>query len=151
MVETAELAQEKPAAVQTAELENSVSNALDKFTNFDLMGVPVGAAAMGGAAAILIDRFAIAKLDPTNKWGSWANLAAALVIKKWGGKYVGNKTADVTALILAYEAIADWVTMGINKVLPPAGVTMQSSTKTSSAVRQATAVASNYYAQAFGG
>jgi len=134
---------------QSATMENSVSSAVDKVTGFELAGVPVGAAAVGAAATILIDRFVIAKLDPTNKWGSWANLGLALVIKKWAGKYVGQKTADITALLLTYEAVADYVSQGINKIIPPK--TTVSQMQQSSGLRQAEVHASNYYAKAFGG
>ncbi len=122
---------------------------LDKITNFDLMGIPVGTAAVGSALAILVDRVVLAKVDPTNKWGSWANLAAAFVLKKYGGKFLGSKSADAAALILTYEAVADWVTMGLNKVWP-GGATMQQP-HYSNAVNQATKVAENYYANMFGG
>jgi hypothetical protein len=139
----------KALTSNTAELESPAF--LDKVTNFEVMGVPVGAAAMGSALAILVDRVAIAKLDPTNKWGSWANLGAAFVIKKWGGKFLGSKTADAAALILTYEAVADWVTMGLNKVLPNTVTAQQFQQSPGSAVSQASKVANNYYAAAFGG
>jgi hypothetical protein len=126
---------------------------LDKLTNFDLMGIPVGVAAVGSALAIVVDRLVLAKVDPTNKWGSWANLAAAFAIKKYGGKLIGNKSADAAALILTYEAVADWVSMGLNKVWPTGATMNQAGMQQnySSAVNQATRVAENYYASAFGG
>ena len=139
---------------QTANMEMSfggISNTLDKVTGFQLAGIPIGEAAMGGVLAILIDRIAIAKLDPSNKWGSYANLAAAFVVKKWGSKFLGNKTADAAALILTYEAIADWVTMGINKVWPTTQTqTFNQASGGGGAMRQFERVADDYYAAAMG-
>ncbi len=133
-------------AKPVANLEASIGF-LDKVTNVEIAGIPAGAAAMGAAITILADRFVIAKLDPTNKWGIWANLGLAFVIKKWAGKYIGDKTADVTALFLTYEALADYVTQLINKVLP----TTTTATAQQSVLHQAAAVANNYYSKAFGG
>jgi len=89
----------------------------------------------------------IAKLDPQNKWGIWANIGLALVAKKWGGKYIGDKTADVVALLLTYEAVADYVTQLINKVMPPT----TTATVQQGVLHQAATVANNYYSKAFGG
>ncbi|MDD5061504.1 MAG: hypothetical protein PHN44_04380 [Candidatus Marinimicrobia bacterium] len=145
---------EKKIAELTSNTANLESPAfLDKLSNFELMGVPVGAAATGSAIAILVDRLALAKLDPTNKFGSWANLVAAFALKKWGGKLIGNKTADFAAFVLTYEAVADWVTQGLNKVMPSVvnAQMAQPIHNANSVVNQANAVAQNYYAQAFGG
>jgi hypothetical protein len=134
----------------TANMEMSfggISGMFDKVTNMEVMGIPIGAAAVGGALAIVLDRIVLAKLDPTNKWGSYANLALALVVKKWGSKFLGNKAADATAMILTYEAVADWVTMGINKVWPTKAV---AAVKSSGTMRQFESVANDYYSQALG-
>jgi hypothetical protein len=151
---TAEFHQELPAKIETIGTVTMESPAfLDKLTNMNVAGVPVGAAVVGSGLAILVDRVALAKLDPTNKWGSWANLGAALVLKKWGGKLLGRQSADAAALILTYEAVADWVTAGMNKVLPPVVTAQQASMAQprNTAVAQATQVANDYYASAFGG
>lgn len=154
----AEMQQELPETL-TAHMESSfggIGATLDKVTGMEIAGIPVGEAAVGGALAILVDRIVINKLDPTNKWGSWANLGMALVVKKWGGKFLGSKTADAAALILTYEAIADWVTMAINKVIPATGTSSQvfkqnfAAPASPSVVAQASRVADDYYARAFG-
>jgi hypothetical protein len=137
--------------------ENSVTMEqpafLDKLTNVEVGGVPVGAAAVGSALAILVDRLVLAKVDPTNKWGSWANLGAAFVIGRYGGKFMGRKSADAAALILTYEAVADWVTQAMNKIMPSTATINQAAMAQprNTAVNQATKVAENYYASAFGG
>jgi len=118
---------------------------LDKIASFEVMDVPVGAVAIGTALTIAIDRFILAKVDPTNKWGSWANLAAAFLMKNYVGKFIGNKSADITALLLTYEAIADWVTQAFNNILPPA-TTTTTTQQQGSVLRQAATVVNDYYA-----
>jgi hypothetical protein len=130
-----------------ANLENTGIAALDKITNMEIAGIPVGAAALGAGLVIVLDRFVIAKLDPQNKWGIWANIGLAFVAKKWGAKYIGDKTADVVALLLTYEAVADYVTQLINKVMPPTAT----ATAQQGVLHQAATVANNYYSKAFGG
>ena len=128
---------------------------LDKITGMQIAGIPLGEAAVGGALAIVADRLIIARIDPQNKWGSWANLGMAFAIKKFGSKFLGTKTADAAALILTYEAVADWVTQAMNKVVPAKGTSCQVFKQTmaahqSSAVNMASQVADDYYARAFG-
>lgn len=141
----------------TANMEMSfggIGSTLDKVTSMQFAGIPLGEAAMGGVLAIVLDRIVIARLDPTNKWGSWANLAAAFAVKKYGGKFLGNKTADAAALILTYEAIADYVTTLVNKVpfLAPKATSSQVFKQTSGSVMHAAnQVANDYYSAAFGG
>ncbi len=124
---------------------------LDKLTNVEVGGVPVGAAAVGSALAILVDRLVLAKVDPTNKWGSWANLGAAFVIGRYGGKFMGRKSADAAALILTYEAVADWVTQAMNKLLPSTATYNQAAMAQprNTAVAQATRVANDYTHEAY--
>lgn len=132
---------------RTANMEMSfggIGSTLDKVTGMEVMSIPIGEAAMGGVIAILLDRLLIARVDPTNKWGSWANLGAAFVTKKFLGKFIGNKTADAAALILTYEAVADWVTQAMNKVLPVKATSSQAFNQ-SSAVMQANRVVRDYY------
>lgn len=138
------------ANMEAGLFSGGIGSTLDKVTGMEIMGIPLGQAAVGGALAILLDRIVIAKLDPTNKWGSWANLALALVVKKWGSKFIGNKTADAAALILTYEAVADWVTMGINKVWPTATSKQVFNQPTGGAMHQFNRVANDYYASILG-
>lgn len=136
----------------TANMEASfggIGSSLDKVAGMEIMGIPLGSAALGGALAIIIDRIAIAKLDPDHKYGSWVNLAAALVIKKWGNKLIGNKAADATAMILTYEAVADWVTQAIDKVWP-ASMSQSFKQPMQQPMRQISAGRNDYYGQALG-
>ena len=141
----------------TANMEASMSGALDKVTNFQLMGLPIGKAAVGGAMAIVIDRIFISWLQSKvgNTIGTGAgtiiNLGTAWAVKKYLGKYIGSQTADATALILTYEAIADWVTLGINKVWPTASASqVMHQTSSGGSMRQFERVASDYYSQIIG-
>lgn len=156
----AELHQEEPAktgtvvASEQAKLE-SAGSMFDKFVDFEFMGVPIGAPVVAIAGTIAIDRLLIAKVDPTNKWGSWANMGAAALLQMFGKKFIGNKLANALSFGLAYEGLADWVTQAVNKVIPPTTTTtttqQQSRMQQGAALRQAEMHLSNYYARAFGG
>jgi len=141
---------------QTANMEMSfggIGTTLDKVTNMEVMGIPLGQAAMGGVLAILLDRIVLGKLLAKYNSGTWGpiiNLGVAFAVKKYGGKFLGNKTADATALILTYEAIADWVTLGVNKVWPTTSNQVFKQPAASGAMRQFESVANDYYAQALG-
>lgn len=121
-----------------AEMEMNVSGTLNKITNFEIGGVPLGAAAIGGTAAIVIDRVLLERIDPQHKYGPLVMLGASLLLAKFGRKYFG-KAAEVTSLILAYEAIADYISLGIDKVWPVK--TNAAPAPAPSAVEQAQAVA----------
>ncbi len=140
-------------AKPVANLEASAAvGFLDKITGIEIAGIPAGAAVLGAGITILADRFIIAKLDPTNKWGIWANIGLAFLVKtKWVSNIIGDKAADVTALFLTYEAVADYVTQLINKVLPPTTVAQSTASMGSGVLHQAEHVANNYYDRAFGG
>jgi hypothetical protein len=138
-----------PAGNQVvAEMEN-MSGTLHKITSFELAGIPVGAAAVGGLASILIDRIVLAKVDPTHKYSPWSLLVASALIAKFGRKYAGD-AAKYTALILAYEGIADYVSMAVDKVWPATTTTAQNrSTQTAAAAQVGSPAAGDYYSQAF--
>lgn len=107
---------EGEAPAQTAELESS-AGVLGRVSSMDVMGIPLGQAVVGGGIAILVDRMLLERIDPAHKWGPWALLGGAWAVKKFGHKYLGG-SADAAALILAYEAVADWVSSAIDKVAP---------------------------------
>ena len=83
-------------------------------------------------------------------------------IKKLGGggatgtllsslkKLADIKGADVTALFLTYEALADYVSQLLNKVMPTTVVAQQGAMQ-QGVLHQAANVANNYYSKAFGG
>lgn len=137
---------------QTANLEASASGFLNGIVKTEVSGIPVGAAAAGAALTIIVDRLVIRKLDKDGKWGVWANLGAAFVIKKYAGKFLGTQAADVTALLLTYEAVADWVTGLIDKVIPAATMSQmrQAGMNQGSVMNQVNAVAKDYYARSEG-
>jgi hypothetical protein len=142
---------------QTANMEMSfggIGSALDKATGFQVMGLPLGEAAVGGAIALVLDRLVLGKLLAkynSGTWGPFINLGTAWVIKKYGSKILGSKTADAAALILTYEAVADWVTLGINSVWPATQKqTFNQPSGGGGAMRQFERVADDYYAAAMG-
>ncbi len=144
-----ESVEEAPASPQTAEMEQSVSGSLSRFANFDVMGVPVGAAAIGGLGAILIDRVVLERVDPTHKYSPYTLLIASAVIGKFGRKYAGD-AAKYMALILAYEGVADYVSALVDKVWPKAAAAQVHAAQARAAtVAQVGSPAGDYYAQAF--
>lgn len=111
----------KQMGFQEAELQQL--GFLDKFARTEVAGIPIGAAVIGAGITILADRIILAKLtEKSPEMRTWINLGAALVVKQFGSRFLGSKTADVTALLLVYEAVADTVSNLINKVWPPAAL-----------------------------
>lgn len=133
-----------------AEMESGMSNTLDKITNMEVAGIPLGAAAVGGVTAIVLDRLILERFDPEHKYGPLVLLGMAFAMDKWGKKFLG-KAATASALILTYEAIADYISLGIDKVWPkpaPAPVT-RSVVSQAQAVAHQAATGGDYYSQAF--
>lgn len=76
---------------QSAEMEQSgMAGSLGRFTGIEVMGVPVGAAAIGGLGAILIDRVVLDRVDPAHKYSPYSLLVASAIIGKWGRRYAGD-------------------------------------------------------------
>lgn len=103
-----------------------IAGTLDKVASMEILGVPLGGVALGSAFAILMDRVILTRVDPEHKWGSYALLGSALLIARFGKKFLG-KTADFTAIILTYEAIADWITSAVDRIVPPPAATLPQS------------------------
>lgn len=86
----------------TAELQAGVGGFLNGIAGMQVMGLPVGAAAIGAAGGLVIDRVLGDRLA---KWGPLGNVGAAFVVKRFGGKFLGEKAADSIAFVLLYEAM----------------------------------------------
>lgn len=109
---------------ETAEMEQK--KLLGGLTRFDVMGLPVGEVAVGTGVAVLFDRVIIARLDPQQKWGMFANLAAAWALKNYGARFIGSGAASAGSFILVYEALADTVQGWMNRVIPTSITASQS-------------------------
>ncbi len=133
---------------QSAEMEQSgMAGSLGRFTGIEVMGVPVGAAAIGGLGAILIDRVVLDRVDPAHKYSPYSLLVASAIIGKWGRRYAGD-AAKYMSLILAYEGVADFVSALVDKVAPKAAATTAQA-RNSAAAQAGSPASGDYYAQAF--
>lgn len=72
----------------------------------EIFGVPLGGAAIGiGLSALvggLMDRFA-----PNVATGAMGKVLAAAVVANWGKRWLGKEAADLTALFLTADAVAE--------------------------------------------
>ena len=142
-----EAVNDAPADEQKAEMEQSVSGSLSRFANFHVMGVPLGAAAIGGLGAILIERVVLERVYPAHKYSPYSLLVASAIIGKWGRRYAGD-AAKYMSLILAYEGVADFVSATVDKVWPKTTATA-SQPRTAAAAQAGAPASGDYYAQAF--
>lgn len=82
---------------------------LDQIMKFELGGIPVGQAVVGGFVAIfaseLVDGF-------LSNWQPWqrglAKLGAAFVAGMWGKRLLGNTGAAAVVLLLTFDAVRDF-------------------------------------------
>lgn len=94
---------------KTAKLEASaVSGLTGQVSSFEVWGIPVGQAAMGGFIAVvateLVDGFM--STQSVQIRGA-VKLVAAGALVKWGGKFIGSTTGKAVALLMAFDAIRD--------------------------------------------
>ena len=100
------------------ELHRTAAGALDKFAGFDVMGIPLGGAAIGVGAVSLVD-WAVAKFAPNQAQfltGTAGKLVLALVTKKFLSKPLGDKTTDAIAFVLTISAVESYVNQLIGKL-----------------------------------
>lgn len=99
---------EKPKA----ELEQA--GMLAGITGLEVAGVPLGAAAVGGGAAVLVsglmDRFLPQVTGMTGK------LLAAWAVVQFGSRFLGKDAAKYAALFLAWDAVAEPVERIISQI-----------------------------------
>ena len=123
-LETAEkmLSAKKPEGTEV-ELHRTAAGALDKFAGFDVMGIPLGGAAIGVGTVSLVN-WLVAKFAPNQAkylTGTAGKLVLALVAKKFLSKPLGDKTTDAIAFVLTISAVESYVNQLIGKLT---GVTM---------------------------
>ena len=113
-----------PEAEGTAKLEETMQSPgfLDSITNFKLIDVPIGQALIGGAGASVLHnagrRFA-SQFD-----AMWVDSLLALVVSKFGKKYLGDKAADAVSMFLLWDAFGSYIDEPISKAInPPAATT----------------------------
>ena len=134
--------------------------ALAGIMKTDVMGVPLGQAAVGGFIAIfateLIDGLLPAQ-PPMVK--GLAKLVGAGAMVKWGGKLVGREAAKIVALLMTFDAIRDLTPLdkwasglanSVSGIIPVGGLGGQTG-QGGGAVRQAEQVVGGYYEGLYGG
>lgn len=135
-------AEMKQETTEVGKADMESPDILGGITGFAPMGVPIGEAVAGGAAAIVLDRLILSRIKDKVPGGEYAGaitlLAAAWAVKKFKsnlGPFA--PLANTTSLILTYEAVADLVTEQIDKVLPvKAGAQQPANVQQNAGVRQ---------------
>lgn len=89
---------------ETADLEAGVLTGISKF---EVMGIPLGNAIVGGGIAFLVDQMTERFLPQVT--GPTANLAGAFFIVYFGKRFLGTSTAQAAAMFLTYEALRDTI------------------------------------------
>jgi len=135
--------------------------ALENIWKTEVWGIPIGQAAVGGFVAVfsseLIDGFMEAQSDMVK---GLVKLACAGVAVQWGGKVLGSVGSKAVALLLAYDGIrmvlpidqwASKLASAISGVFPTGGLGGYKGTPKTTVEKEATKVASDYYAALKGG
>lgn len=154
---------EKPAEIlnkdkTTETAKVAEAGALKGFMDFQIGGIPVGKAAVGGGIAIFATELIDGLLQRFNQGSKTVTglvkLAGAGAAIKWGGKYLGKEGAAVVALLMAFDGIRDitpidtWMNNIANKIsgyVPTGGLGAQQGKPNTQ-----TKDNSNYYSRAFG-
>ena len=95
--------------------EGALGGTLGKVAETRVAGIPVGAAAIGAACAGLTDAVLglLEGVIPTtmaeNTRKGIGNSVASFAWIRWGGGLVGRTTAEVTGLLMAYDAVQNFV------------------------------------------
>lgn len=98
-------AQVIPTDKETADLEQA--KALTGISKFEVFGIPLGNAVVGGGIAFLVDQMTERFLPQVT--GPTANLAGAFLIMAVGKRFLGTSTAQAAAMFLTYEALRDTI------------------------------------------
>jgi hypothetical protein len=121
---------------ETADLEQV--KALSDISKFDIAGIPVGSAALGGGIAFLVDTLTERFLPQVT--GPTANLLGAFAIVYLGKRFLGSGTANAASMFLTYEALRDTIEGALGGLFPA-----QQAQQRQPAMRQQPAVTSSYY------
>ncbi len=107
-----------PEPEPVAHLE-ATFGALDKFAGTEIMGIPIGGAAIGVGLAAALNSLA-AKFLPgqtaflTKPVGK---VVLAWAVKNYMGKFVGHKSADAIAFVLVADAARGYIEPMITKLI----------------------------------
>ena len=118
-VASSEVPDNQLAMAQDKVAEMGQAGMLAGLTKFEVAGIPIGAAAAGGALAFVVD-YAFDRFLPTFT-GSIANLVAAWAVMNFGSRWVGRDVAKYAATFLAYEAVRDMIEPPIARALGSIG------------------------------
>ncbi len=108
-------AKEEKETEEEAALEDSkVSTSISKITDFQVAGVPIGGAVVGGFAAIFATELVDGYLkNQSTMVRGLVKLAAAGVVIKFGKKYLGSSLCNTFALLVAFDGLKNDIMPGI--------------------------------------
>lgn len=121
---------------------------LGGITKMEVMGIPIGAAAVGGATAFVVD--AVFDRFLPQLTGSVANLVAAWAIMQFGHRFLGD-AARYAAIFLAYEAVRGPIENALGGIVKPAASQVAQQLLHQQGFAQTSAVDGGYYTKALGG
>lgn len=136
-----------PESADPAKLEQA--GMLEGIGKTEIMGVPIGGAAIGVAISSLLDAL-VARFAPGQAGfmsGTMGKLLLAYVTKSYLSRWLGTRTADAAAFVFTIDAISGWVEKLIGGVI--GGIGLQQARMTQGSVlHQAQRVVQDYYGQA---
>jgi hypothetical protein len=81
----------------------------DGIMSFEIQGIPVGQAAVGGFAAIVLSELIDGFASDMKDWQrGLIKLGVAAIAAKWGGRILGSTGSKAVALLLTFDAIRDF-------------------------------------------
>lgn len=153
--------EDDPAPEPEAQLRKGF---FDDIMNFQVWGIPVGGAVLGGFIAVLatelIDGF-MANQKPWQR--GLVKLAVAGVAGKWGKRFLGDTGSKAVAILVAFDAIRDltpidsWAAQlsgKVSGVVSSAGLADKSNRRATTTATTATTTRNagqSFYSQALGG
>lgn len=98
----------KPEAPEVPEAPLEAKGWFSGIMDFEFQGIPVGQAAVGGFAAIVVSELIDGFASDMKEWQrGLIKLGVAAVAAKWGGRILGSTGSKAVALLLAFDAIRD--------------------------------------------
>ena len=132
----------------------------DDIMSFQVWGIPVGQAAVGGFVAIFASEIIDGFMKDQPPWQrGLVKLGAAGVAGMWGKRFLGSTGAKAVALLLTFDAFrdlspidswADQLAEKISGTVTTAGLAGAQSGGQSLVQDQANKVVNDYYSKAFG-
>ena len=105
-------------------MTTAVESIANRIGDIEILGIPIGDAAVGGGTAVLVSEVTDAFLLPRMPTAPMFVVKAgeAYVMAHWGGKLIGGRAAGLAALFLAYSAVRvvvpidDLISRGLNRI-----------------------------------